>query len=407
MAETLKSTSRSEKDTSLADVIGQNPELLDGSEDGHCQVAGSVSDERFGSVLETAADGIIVIDDKARIITFNRSCETMFGHKAEEVLGKNVKVVMPPDFAREHDTCVSNYVNGGPAKILGVTREAVGMAKDGTEIPIEVAVGEAHTPEGRQFIGIIRDLRPRREADEKAQILQSQLVQMARVSAIDEMGAAIAHELNQPLTAVLLYLKAIQRKSKSKSELDANIMEVLDKAVREAERAGKIIQRLRQFIEKREPKRQVSDLRKLVDESVELMMLGHYSRNVKVECKIPDNLPEVEVDRVQIQQVLVNLIKNGIEAISNSKDKWLQIEVKKKRGNLLVELEDSGPGIDQDVASDLFNAFSTSKNKGVGLGLAISKGIAQSHGGDLMVDPGGEGKGAVFTLILPIPKGQG
>ena len=386
----------------ISSIISSSGSEVVSPDEGHCQVTSTVADERFESVLESAIDGIIVIDEKAKIISFNRACEALFGHTATEVLGKSVNLIMPADFAKEHDTCVANYVNGGPAKILGLTREAYGLNKDGEEIPIEVVVGEARTVDGRQFIGIIRDLRPRREAEERVRALQSQLFQMARVSAIDEMGAAIAHELNQPLTAVILYLQAVHRKARSIKSISPDVLDVLQKAVKESERAGKIIQHLRNFIEKREPTKKSTNLARLIEETIELVQLGHKNRRVNIDIQVPKNLPDIEVDRVQIQQVMVNLLKNAFEVIETSDEKWLRISGRKQEKFLAVEVEDSGPGISPEFVDGLFNVFSTSKSKGVGLGLAISKGIAQSHGGNLTVEPGGEGKGAVFTLILPI-----
>ena len=371
-------------------------------DEGHCQVNSTVTDERFESLMESAIDGIIVIDEKAKIISYNRACESLFGHSAQEIKGQSVNVIMPADFAKEHDKCVANYVNGGPPKILGMTREAYGLTKDGEEVPIEVVVGEARTEEGRQFIGIIRDLRPRRDSEERVRILQSQLFQMARVSAINEMGSALAHELNQPLTAIMLYLQIVHRKAKDKTSLGEAEIDVIEKAVKESERAGKTIKTLRNFIEKRETIKKWSSLARLINETIELVHIGHKSRNVEILMQVPEDLPDIMVDRVQIQQILVNLLKNAFEVVETEDEKWIKITGRHEDNCLVVDIQDSGPGIPPEFVGELFNVFSTSKTKGVGLGLAISKGIAQNHGGNLKVDPGGEGKGAVFTLNLPI-----
>lgn len=360
------------------------------------------SQARLDSVLETAVDGIIVIDEKARILAYNRACETLFGYRARDVLGENVKIIMPESYAREHDQYVSNYVQGGAPKIIGIGREVRGRAKDGTEFPIELSVGVAETSEGRQFIGIMRDLRSRKAAEERVQQLQTQLVHMARVSAIDEMGAALAHELNQPLTAVLLYLQAIRRKFAEDEALDTASRDILDKAVREAERAGQIIQRMRQFVEKQAPERKSVDVSLLIEEAIELVLLGRVARSIEVERCIPEPVPMVEVDPVQIQQIFVNLLRNAVEAIAQTDKKRLRIEMRRTENVLHTDICDSGPGIAPHIAAELFNAFSSSKTGGLGLGLAISKSIAQSHGGDLTVEPGGNGSGAVFTVSLPI-----
>ncbi len=367
----------------------------------------ATSQARLDSVLDTAVDGIIVIDEKARILSYNRACETLFGYSARDVLGENVKIIMPQNYACEHDQYVSNYVRGGPPKIIGIGREVRGRAKDGTEFPVELSVGVAETSEGRQFIGIMRDLRPRKAAEERVQQLQTQLVHMARVSAIDEMGAALAHELNQPLTAVLLYLQAIRRKSADDDALDSATSDILAKAVREAERAGQIIQRMRQFVEKQAPNRKPVDVSPLIEEAMELVLLGRVARSIEVERCVPDPVPMVEADPVQIQQIFVNLLRNAVEAIAKVDKKRLRIELRRADNVLHIDISDSGPGIAEDIAADLFNAFSSSKTGGLGLGLAISKSIAQSHGGDLTVEPGGNGTGAVFTVSLPILQRDG
>lgn len=173
--------------------------------------ARTVSEARLMSVLNTAVDGIIVIDEHAHILVYNNACEKLFGYTAAEVLGQNVKVIMPRDYSDAHDRYMDNYKRTGHRKIIGIGREVRGRHKDGTEFPVELSVGEASTPDGRQFIGILRDLRSRKEAEQRVNELQADLVHLARVSAMDEMGAALAHELNQPLTAIMLYMQGIAR----------------------------------------------------------------------------------------------------------------------------------------------------------------------------------------------------
>ena len=365
----------------------------------------TVSEARLLSVLDTAVDGIVVIDDRARVLVFNSACEQLFGLPSSEVVGRNISVLMPPEFSSEHDAYVANYLRTGVQRIIGIGREVRGRHADGTVFPIELSVGEARTPEGPQFIGIIRDLRPRKAVEQRLAQLQSQLVKMARVNAMDEMGAAIAHELNQPLTAVMLYLQAVSRKLKTgegDEEVDAALLEILSKASREAERAGSIIQKMRHFVEKREPDRQAVDIAKLIDEALELTLLGHDGADIEVVRDEAPGLPALEVDPVQIQQILSNLVRNAIEAVRKCDERWIRIAVRVDDARLLVEVEDSGPGIPKETVRELFKAFSSSKKGGLGLGLAISRSIAQNHGGDLLVEPGGAGRGATFVLTLPL-----
>lgn len=363
----------------------------------------TVSDVRLASVLDTAVDGIILIDEQARILVFNKACERLFGYTAAEVLGRNVKAIMPAEYSHQHDRFVADYIRTGVRKIIGIGREVKGQHRDGTVFPIELSVGEAHTAEGRQFIGILRDLRTRKIDELRLSQLQGDLVHMARVSAIDEMGAALAHELNQPLTAVMLYLQAIKRahdSDPSRGLLSETARGIFEKALREAERAGKIIQRMRYFVEKREPKRRRLDLNSLVDDAVELTLLGS-PPGAQIARSLAPGLPRVAVDPVQIQQVVVNLLRNALDAVGTSTTP--EVYVSTRLGDESVELTvaDNGPGISPETMPNLFKAFSSTKGNGLGLGLAISRTIAQTHGGDLKVDPGGDGRGASFTLHLP------
>src|SRR5690606_39254667 len=191
-----------------------------------------------------------------------------------------VKMLMPEEYARAHDGYLRHYLETGERRIIGIGREVRGRHRDGTEFPIELSVGEAHTAEGRQFIGIIRDLRPRKAVEKRLAQAQNQLISMTRISALDEMGAAISHELNQPLTAIMLYLQAIRRKAQAVPELDASLAAVIDKALNESERASQIIQRMRHFVEKKEPERRPVDVAELIDECMELVTLGNANVDV-------------------------------------------------------------------------------------------------------------------------------
>lgn len=365
--------------------------------------APTVSDARLSSVLDTAVDGIVVIDDTARILVFSAACERLFGYTSAEVIGRNVSIIMPDDYARHHDSYVKHYLGTGEARIIGIGREVRARNKSGKEFPVELSVGEANTPEGRQFVGILRDLRPRKIQEDRLNRMQSQLVHFARMNAMDEMGAAIAHELNQPLTAVMLYLQAVNRKIETnKGRIDDKIREILGKTIREARRAGQIIQRMRQFVEKREAERRSVDFPSLIDEALELVLLGQYTLSIRVIRDDEDDLPNVNVDPVQVQQIMVNLVRNALEVVKGSGDGWIRIATRRSGDFIITEVADSGPGIPPAQLRNLFRAFSSTKKKGLGLGLAISKSIAQSHGGDLTVDAGGDGRGAAFTLRLPL-----
>ena len=368
----------------------------------------TISEARFASVLDTAADGIIVIDEAARMLAFNKSCETLFGYSAEEVIGQNVRLIMPASYADSHDRYMSNYRQTGERRIIGIGREVAGKHRDGTVFPMELSVGEAWTPVGRQYIGVLRDLRPRKAVERRVSELQAQIVHMTRLSAMDEMGAAMAHELNQPLTALMLYLQVAMRQLDGEgAAASEKVRGVLEKALAEAERAGGIIQRMRQMVEKREPERSHVDLCAVVTEALDLSDFVAQGSTVHIQRLFSGRHIMVDVDPIQIQQIIVNLLRNAVEVARESHGRWVTVDVTSGASHAFVTVADSGAGLSAEAAQTLFRTFSTTKKSGMGLGLAISRSIAQNHGGDLSCEPGGNGRGAAFTLSLPLGESGG
>jgi two-component system sensor kinase FixL len=368
----------------------------------HDEETAAVSEARLASVFDTAADGIIVTNDRGQILAFNKACEHLFGFEASDLLGQNVSWIMPDSHARQHDRYVRNYLETGERKIIGIGREVQARHKDGTVFPIELSIGEAATPYGRQFIGILRDLRSRKQIEDRLAKTQAQLLHMTRISALDEMGAAIAHELNQPLTATLLYLQTVSRKAKAESSLDPMILDVIDKAVREAERAGEIIQRMRQLVEKKAPERQKIDVTELVRTCLEMAELGNGDAKSCFKAEVAEELPPLLADPVQIRQILINLLRNAREAVADQTGGIVTLSVLHGEDGLEFRVRDNGPGVPKELVEGLFRAFTGAKHKGVGLGLAISRSIAQNHGGDLRLESAPDGGGASFLLTLPV-----
>ncbi len=365
----------------------------------------TVSEARLESVLETAPDGIIVMDEAARILIFNKACEDLFGYAASEVIGENIRILMPQEHADQHDLYVQRYRATGERRVIGIGREVEGRRRDGSLFPLDLSVGEAITPNGRQFIGVLRDLSARKETERRLATAQAELMRMTRVSALDEMGSALAHELNQPLTAIMLYLQALQReleKSEARpSGAGMRAMEILSKAMREAHRAGSIIQRVRQLVEKRAPERRRVDLSQVVDEALELALLGH-SRKVRLQRLSEAGLPSVLIDPVQIQQVVLNLVRNAIDACQEQPTPTVTVRTWRDHDTVCFSVADNGPGIPPERMDTLFQAFRSNGKHGMGIGLSISRAIIQSHMGELVVEPGGHGTGARFTVRLPM-----
>ncbi len=355
----------------------------------------------FHSLLDTAADGIIVTDDSGRILAFNKACEDLFGYSADEITGQGISKIMPRSEAVHHGRHIARYLETGKKRIIGIGRDLEARHRDGTQFPIELSVGEANTNTGRQFIGIIRDTRSRKKAEARHRRLQGELEHLARVSAMNELGTAIAHELNQPLTAVMLYMQAATRAA-AKTGLDESIREILEKAATEAERAGKILRGMRRFVEKREVERREVAIHEVIHEAIDLMAQSLVERSIEVQFSFSQAEPMVNADPVQIQQILVNLIRNAMDAIRERQDKIIIVETRISGGILEVFVEDNGPGLENDVVPTLFRAFSSSGNGGMGLGLAISRSIARRHDGDLALEHSDGRTGARFKLTLPL-----
>lgn len=365
------------------------------------QGGSTVSQSRLETVLETAADGIVVTNDRGRILMFNEACENMFGYKSHEVLGRNVTMLMQPKHARTHDQIVRDYSPLRRAEVVGTPQEVMVKAKDGSAFLVELTIGEANTPAGRQFVGILRDLTQRESIRSRMDELQQQLLRLSRRNAVEEMGAAIAHELNQPLTALTLYLQAVERKSRKIENFDEDMAIILEKALRETERAGHIIQHMRRFGKRAAQQNRTTDIGQLILDAVELTTVGYRANAVQVHTNIADDLPELKIDPVQVEQILVNLLRNAIEAVEGLRNPKVYISARREADFVSISVKDSGKGIPPDFHDNLFKTFASSKESGMGLGLAISNTIAQSHGGHFVVDPGGNGSGATFTLKLP------
>ncbi|OKL42649.1 two-component system sensor histidine kinase NtrB [Pseudovibrio exalbescens] len=359
------------------------------------------SSARLDSVLDTAADGIVVTDKVGKILLFNKACEKIFGYTRDEAVGQNVSILMGAKDAAAHHQYMQRYLDTGERRIIGIGREVNGQHKDGTPIPLDLSVGEAKTEDDHQFIGIVRDLRSKKEIEARLSELQANLVKMTRVNALDEMGAAIAHEVNQPLTAIMLYLQTASRRARTSDSPDPQLIKLMEKTVVEAERASKIIQRMRNFVEKQDLRRQDETLATVIDECIELVSVGIDVEDVEITSTFKDYTYKANIDGVQVQQILVNLMRNAAQAVANSTVKRVLVDVEVTQDNLFIRVSDTGPGLSQEAIDGLFKAFSGTKRRGLGVGLAISRSIAQNHGGDLFVEPKEEGKGATFVLRLP------
>ena len=495
----------------------------------------------FRSLLDAAVDAIIVIDHRGRVEQFSLSAERVFGYKEAEVVGRNVSMLMPEPYRAEHDGYIQRYTSTGEARIIGIGREVRAQRKDGTVFPCELAVGQVAEAVPPRFIGFIRDITLRKQADERlrrseaelrlaqelanlgnyvvhhdraepdyyspqlhrilgvaamddtvplttmlrlwvhpsdrekldealdelqsdqgacdveyrivradgttrylhhiaqltfdaeghplrhvgtvhdvtdrrqtedeARQLQERLTHFSRLSTMGEMAAGLAHEINQPLSAIAMYAQAGQRFMRSPTRDDADVLEALEQINAQALRAGEVIRRLRNFVKNREVKREPVDCNRLLEDLRTLAETDARLHNVRLRIEEEPRLPTVYADPIQLQQVVLNLVRNAIDAMAEVPESQREIVLSARlvpEGEIEVVVADHGTGLAADASEHLFNPFFTTKSGGTGLGLAISRSIVRAHGGRLWHTPN-ERTGARFHFTLPVspaPKGE-
>jgi two-component system sensor kinase FixL len=384
------------------------------------------------SILETVPDAMIIIDDSGHILSFSAAAERMFGFSEDEVLMENVSILMPSPDRERHDGYLHRYLQTGERRIIGIGRLLTARHRDGATFPIELSVGEARIGKDRVFTGFIRDLTERQEAELRVHDLQSVLAHVQRVSEMGTLATSLAHELNQPLTAVANYVEtardileqnveniaaihrsldqpttargdvpAIREMLDQNAEIIGIVREALNECAAQSVRAGQIVRRLRDFISRGETERRIESLRRLVTEASALALVGGGDQNIEVDVRLDPTGDRVLVDRIQIQQVLLNLIRNSIESMTDSEVRRLLIYSERVPGGFIrVTVADSGHGLSEAVAQRLFEPFQSTKQSGLGLGLSISATIVSAHGGRIWAEPSELGGTAFhFTII--------
>jgi two-component system sensor kinase FixL len=304
------------------------------------------------AILATVPDAMVVIDERGIVQSFSATAERLFGYAADEVRGRNVSMLMPAPYRQQHDGYLARYLATGERRIIGVGRVVVGQRKDGSTFPMELSVGEVLLQGKRQFTGFVRDLTERQANEFRLHEVQAELLHISRLSTMGEMASTLAHELNQPLAAIANYLQGSKRLLNNSSEECAPLIrEALDKAAEQAVRAGEVIRRLRDFVSRGETERRIESINKLVEEASALALVGAKERSVRVSYDLDPAVDLVLVDKVQIQQVLLNLLRNALEAMENSERRELVIATKPAVDGLIaVTVADTGAGITSDMA---------------------------------------------------------
>jgi two-component system sensor kinase FixL len=363
-------------------------------------------------VFDAMLESMIVIDDKGIISQANKATTTMFGYSRHELVGTNIKVLMSGADKARHDRYIRRYEKTREKRIIGIGREVIGARKDGSTFPADIAVGEIKTGDHVQYVGLIRDLSEQRRTDEEALKQREEMVNVSRLSTMGEMAAAMAHELNQPLTAIANFAAASERLLEADAEGNLPIIrEALQDIQEQAHRAGEVIRRTRTFTHSGDTEKQVTTLAAVFEQISSLAKLDNKANNIKLAVHLPEDLPAIEVDPVQIQQVMLNLIRNAVDAMSDTQPSDREISIRAKitaPHELRFEVRDHGSGIKAEEAKSIFNAFFTTKNSGMGMGLAICRTIIRKHGGELGFrhnDSQKPGSGTTFFFTLPTKVG--
>lgn len=358
----------------------------------------------FRALLDVAVDAVIIIDHRGIIEAFNRAAETLFGYQGAEVLGVNVSRLMPEPHRSQHDGHLERYLGTGVPHIIGIGREVDACRKDGSIFPVSLAVGRIPESDPPRFVGFLHDLTARRQAAEEQQRMQQRMARVSHLVTMGEMAAAIAHEINQPLAAISNYAQACERLLQSPTPELAEVQAAMRQISAQALRSGEIIRRVRDLVRVHEPRRERADINRLVAEVSALAESDARQHAVHLSLELADDLPPVEVDGIQIQQVLFNLIHNAVESLAAAGTRDRSIVVRTRRhapGEIEVSVADSGPGVEPAIVERIFDPFCTTKEQGTGLGLAISKSIVGSHRGRIEYRPNAP-CGAIFIVTLPV-----
>ena len=367
-----------------------------------CDPLHILGEDKLHRVIDTARDGMIVIDASGTVLLYNAACERLFGYPAQDVLGNNVRMLMTQRDRKSHDTYIRNYLRSGKAKVIGIGRDVTGRRKDGSTVPMRLSVGELRDDSGvAYFIGTLHDLTETLRARARIEELQSELMQVARASAVGEMGSALAHELTQPLAAVVGFVEASAALIRRGDGETPEVHEYMDQAVAQSLRAGAVVRMMREFTGRGDTERTVEDINAVVEEICELATLGTASDGIDLDLNLAPGLPPVLIDHVQIQQVVLNLVRNGIDALGDCGTGTITVATAPGSDMVEVVVADDGPGLPEEVRERVFEPFVSTKPDGIGIGLSICRTIVEAHGGTIALDTGMR-RGTRFRFSVPV-----
>jgi two-component system sensor kinase FixL len=363
------------------------------------------AEEQFRLVVEAAPSAMVMLNTEGRITLVNTQTEAVFGYAREELIGQPIEMLVPERFRSQHVGDRHEYHGDARARSMGAGRELFGRRKDGSEVPIEIGLNPIHTSEGLFVLASIIDISERKRAELKAARQRNEMAHLSRVNTLGELSGSIAHEINQPLSAILSNAQAAQRILANGQADLVEVREILDDIVTEDKRAGEVIRRLRLWLKKGEVQQHSLRINKVVQDVLKLIRSDLVNQKIIVNCELARKLPTITGDPVQLQQVLVNLVVNGCDAMAgcNIPERRLIIRTGIENGSsaVIVSVTDRGGSIPEEKIEQIFEPFFTTKAKGMGLGLAVCRTIIAAHRGKLWATNNAE-CGATFHFSLPV-----
>lgn len=361
---------------------------------------------------ELAVNAMILVDARGLLVLVNPQTEKLFGYSQAELTGQPVEILVPESSRANHPAQRGKFFANPSIRAMGAGRDLFARRKDGTEFPVEIGLNPLETNEGLLVLGSIVDITERKRAEEKARRHLAELAHAGRLSSVGEMFSELAHEINQPLAAAANYARACVRCAESDTAATREqLLDWMKKAASQAERASDIVKRIGTFVKKDRSVWLELSINRLIENVIALPTLLHSftdaGTRTAVRLELEQTLPAIFADKVQIEQVLANLIRNAVEAMEGMPDGQRRLTVKSELcdGMIQVSVSDTGHGISPEQQVQLFNPFFTTKPEGMGLGLSISRSIIETHRGRMFAKLNSDG-GATFVFQLPVGRGE-
>jgi two-component system, LuxR family, sensor kinase FixL len=359
---------------------------------------------KLNSILNASIEGIIVIDTKGTIVSVNSAVENIFGYTAEELIGYSVNLLMPKTNRKKRQYYLEKYLRIVIPKVIGQIREVEGLRKDSSLVPLDMTIAEFPLDGVQYYSGIVRDVSARKSQEQQEKEHLEKLAHVTRLGLMGEMASGIAHEVNQPLSAIVNYTQVCLRFIQNENPDIEKISEIMRKANQQALKAGQIIHSMREFVKPRKIHRSTADINELIYEAINIFEADFKQHLIAMRFELTKSLPTVFIDQVQIEQVILNLIRNSIDALKDLpqfSQRQLSIETSLNHLNyIVVRVKDNGPGLTPVQREKILTPFFTTKPSGMGMGLSISRSLVEAHHGTLHFNSK-EDKGTTFYFTIP------